>query len=58
MGRPVKRADWRDRLEPIHEPVTIIESFVYRFESDRARRVAAPIDTTTAQAQGTRQSVR
>ena len=48
MGRPVKRADWRGRIEPIHERVVYLESFVYRFESGRARRAAAPIDTTAA----------
>jgi hypothetical protein len=48
MGRPVDRADWRCRLEPIRERIDGMQSFVYRFESGCARRVAAPIDTGTA----------
>ena len=48
MGRPAVRADSRDRIEPMHERLTIRDRFAHRFDSGLARRLATPIDVARA----------
>jgi penicillin amidase len=43
-GRPASQADWRGRIEPMHERVSSRRSFAHRFESGHARRFATPVD--------------